>query len=92
MYSEKAIHLLQVTVKLYHLCCIIHDNTLQYADIKLTTLVVIVIYCICSVNVIASTELGSNPVPSSTKSRGRRGHDRMVVGFTTTYTISAYHH
>jgi hypothetical protein len=24
--------------------------------------------------------------------RGRRGHDRMVVGFTTTYAISAYHH
>ena len=23
---------------------------------------------------------------------GRRGHDRMVVGFTTTYAISAYHH
>ena len=24
--------------------------------------------------------------------RGHRGHDRMVVGFTTTYAISAYHH
>ena len=24
--------------------------------------------------------------------RGRRGGDRMVVGFTTTYEISAYHH
>jgi len=23
---------------------------------------------------------------------GRRGHDRMIVGFTTTWTISAYHH
>jgi hypothetical protein len=23
---------------------------------------------------------------------GRRGRDRRVVGFTTTYTISAYHH
>jgi hypothetical protein len=22
----------------------------------------------------------------------RRGHDRMVVGFTTTYAISVYHH
>jgi len=21
-----------------------------------------------------------------------RGHDRMAVGFTTTYAISAYHH
>ena len=25
-------------------------------------------------------------------SRGRRGRDRMVVGFTTIYEISAYHH
>ena len=24
--------------------------------------------------------------------RGRRGRGRMVVGFTTTYAISAYHH
>jgi hypothetical protein len=23
---------------------------------------------------------------------GRRASDRMVVGFTTTYAISAYHH
>ena len=23
---------------------------------------------------------------------GHRGHDRMVVGFTITYAISAYHH
>jgi len=25
-------------------------------------------------------------------SRGCHGHDRMVVGFITTYAISAYHH
>jgi hypothetical protein len=24
--------------------------------------------------------------------RSGRGRDRLVVGFTTTYTISAYHH
>ena len=24
--------------------------------------------------------------------RGRHGRDRLVIGFTTTYTISAYHH
>ena len=24
--------------------------------------------------------------------RGRRGRDRMVFGFTTTYAISAYYH
>jgi len=23
---------------------------------------------------------------------GRRGRDRMIVGFTTTYVISTYHH
>ena len=27
-----------------------------------------------------------------TNIKGRRGRDRMVVGFTTTYAISAYHH
>jgi hypothetical protein len=27
----------------------------------------------------------------SCKRRGRRGRDRMVVGFTTIYAISAYH-
>ena len=26
------------------------------------------------------------------ENRGRRGRDRMVVGFTTTYAINAYHH
>jgi len=26
------------------------------------------------------------------KYRSRRGPDRMAVGFTTTYAISAYHH
>jgi len=25
-------------------------------------------------------------------SRSHRGHDHMVVGFTTTYASSAYHH
>jgi len=25
-------------------------------------------------------------------SRGRRGRDPMIVGFITTYAISAYHH
>jgi len=26
------------------------------------------------------------------RKRSRRGRDRMVVGFTTTYAISGYHH
>jgi len=29
---------------------------------------------------------------SQSSTRGCRGHDRMVVGFTTTYAINAYHH
>jgi hypothetical protein len=29
---------------------------------------------------------------SSYSYRGRRGRDRMIVGFTTSYAISAYHH
>jgi hypothetical protein len=28
----------------------------------------------------------------SKRTGGRRGHDRMIVGFTTAYAISAYHH
>jgi hypothetical protein len=27
-----------------------------------------------------------------TSQRGRRGHDRMLVGFTTTCAIGIYHH
>jgi hypothetical protein len=34
-----------------------------------------------------SFQQGVDSVP-----RGRRGRDRMVVGFTTTYTIGVYHH
>jgi hypothetical protein len=29
---------------------------------------------------------------NTTELRDRRGHDHMVVGFTTTYAISPYHH
>jgi uncharacterized DUF497 family protein len=29
---------------------------------------------------------------STNYGRSRRGRDRMLVGFTTTYAISAYHH
>jgi len=29
---------------------------------------------------------------TSDDSRGRHGRDRIVVGFTTTYAISGYHH
>ena len=48
---------------------------------------------------INNTHKGKYNVPSRLKiseiticTRGCRGRDRMVVGFTTTYAISAYHH
>jgi hypothetical protein len=31
-------------------------------------------------------------VPSYDQERGRRGRDRMLIGFTTTCAISAHHH
>jgi hypothetical protein len=33
-----------------------------------------------------------NQMTANVMYRGRRGRDRMVVGFTTTCAISAYHH
>ena len=33
-----------------------------------------------------------NNLEITTNLRGRRGRDRMVVGFITTYTINAYHY
>ena len=42
-----------------------------------------------------NTEVIRKTVPHNCKKKhiwGRRGRDRMVVGFTTTYSISAYHH
>jgi hypothetical protein len=36
--------------------------------------------------------LSHNVVSSTPRLSGIRGHDCMVVGFTTTYAISAYHH
>ena len=35
---------------------------------------------------------GPSPYRNRHTHRGRRGRDRMVVGFATTYAISAYHH
>jgi len=40
----------------------------------------------------SSTELSNLNVQGNTGTWGRCGRDRMVVGFTTTYEISAYHH
>jgi hypothetical protein len=44
---------------------------------------------IYNTNVIQSVVLREH---THTHARGGRGCDRMVVGFTTTYAISAYHH
>jgi adenosyl cobinamide kinase/adenosyl cobinamide phosphate guanylyltransferase len=39
---------------------------------------------------IVNWEIGIGIIPS--KAKGRRGRDRMVVGFSTTQSICAYHH
>jgi len=40
--------------------------------------------------VLCELEIQGFYIPVSTS--GHCGHDRMVVGFITTYAISAYHH
>ena len=34
----------------------------------------------------------NKPIIKTKRERGRRGRDRMVIGFTTTYAIGDYHH
>ena len=43
-------------------------------------------------NVVYFTEQGLTFINRSQCYGGRRDRDRMVIGFTTTYAISAYHH
>jgi len=43
-------------------------------------------------NIVTSNIIILMSVCVSNYSGGRRGRDLMVVGFTTTYAISAYHH
>ena len=44
-------------------------------------------------NLVHTTRFLSNfPRVTSLNNGGRRGRDRMVVGFIATYTASAYHH
>ena len=43
-----------------------------------------------SIRILITPLVSSNS--SYNHNRGRRGHDRMVVGFTTIYSIGAYHH
>jgi hypothetical protein len=65
-------------------CCIKYIS--PWVGFKLTTLVLIDTAC------IGCYKSNYHTITSTTISRGRRGRDRMVVGFTTTYAISAYHH
>jgi len=44
----------------------------------------------CLVNAVALTDICDRTCQFSF--RGRRGRDRIVVGFTPTCAISAYHH
>jgi hypothetical protein len=41
---------------------------------------------------IHNTNIRNTNIHNTNYTRGRRGRDCMIVGFTTTYTISAYHH
>ena len=41
---------------------------------------------------ILNEKINISYTPQPNYYRGRRGRDRMVVGFTTTCAISAYHH
>jgi hypothetical protein len=52
----------------------------------------LVINIIISFTVLYKTKQIQNNTSVSTVLRGRRGHDRLVVGFTTTYASNAYHH
>jgi hypothetical protein len=50
------------------------------------------IWCVTTMNVLRYVTLSGTRNGMLQHLRGRRGRDRMVVGFTTTYVISAYHH
>jgi hypothetical protein len=43
-------------------------------------------------NIVESGIILSTYISITYPSRGHRGHECMVVGFTTTFAISAYHH
>jgi hypothetical protein len=49
----------------------------------------LVIWCVTTMNLLRHLVLGIECIQHL---QGRRGRDRMVVGLTTTYAISAYHH
>jgi hypothetical protein len=78
-YLEKTTDLSQVTDKLYHIIRVHRENhdLLQVTD-KLYH--------------IMSYGIHLDMCRYQTFVRGRRGHDRTVIGFTTTCAISAYHH
>jgi hypothetical protein len=48
------------------------------------------IYGVRNIKILRQTTITHSFIPS--KRRGCHGRDRMVLGFTTTYTISAYHY
>jgi hypothetical protein len=58
---------------------------------KYKTLIIFCDICIYNMNIASSNTIDS-VLHTLKKKGGRRGHDRMVVGFTTNCAISAYHH
>ena len=67
-------------------------NTIQYILFQLRFLKGQKQICIHTTNIkiLRQTTITHSFIPS--KRRGCHGRDRMVLGFTTTYTINVYHY
>ena len=85
------IHIQSLTLLLYSPCVCCHSFCVTVCGLFewkricagfFLSFICIYIHCICTV-------VGD---PIIKREEGRRGRDRMVVGFTTTYAIGAYHH
>jgi len=74
------------------LCVIVFQNSIQYKYLKM----IIKKYCQNYWKTLITSTTNKNIIQlwiiMQWQREERRGRDRMVVGFTTTYAISAYHH
>jgi len=76
----------QHSIKVWHQRLSTCGMLFQWANIIKIQLSIVVSY---KVDIIITS---SKYTTYSQHDGGRRGRDRMVVGFTTTYALSAYHH
>ena len=51
-----------------------------------------IVFDVATVNLLTCASPTNDAHKSGLQYRCCRGHDRMVVGFTTTYAITAYHY